>query len=77
MYYSPMIIKMSGFTKSSDAIWLSCFVSFSNFIFTPVGMYLVDRKGRRLLTLCSLGLVIIVIFLMGGSFLLDDIFYIL
>lgn len=62
MYYGPTIIKMSGFSKSSDAIWLSCFLSFSNFLFTPVGMYFVDKAGRRPLTLISLFIVIIMYF---------------
>lgn len=43
MYYSATIIQMAGFTKPSMAIWLASIVAFSNFIFTILGLYLVDR----------------------------------
>ena len=45
---------MSGVRSSSLAIWLAAVVAFVNFIFTFVGLYLVERIGRRALTLGSL-----------------------
>ncbi|OWY96897.1 Proton myo-inositol cotransporter, partial [Phytophthora megakarya] len=68
MYYGATIIQMAGFTNPSTAIWLSALVSFSNFIFTFVGIYLVDRAGRRVLTLGSLAGVFISLVALGGSF---------
>lgn len=68
MYYGATIIQMAGFTDTSTAIWLSAVVSFSNFLFTFVGIYLVDRAGRRLLTLASLAGVVLSLLALGASF---------
>ncbi|ETM34950.1 hypothetical protein L914_18057 [Phytophthora nicotianae] len=68
MYYGATIIQLAGFTEPTTAIWLSALVSFSNFIFTFVGIYLVDRKGRRLLTLGSLFGIILSLTALGASF---------
>lgn len=68
MYYGATIIQMAGFTDASTAIWLSAVVSFSNFLFTFVGIYLVDRAGRRLLTLASLAGVVLSLLALGASF---------
>ncbi|KAG6615926.1 putative proton myo-inositol cotransporter [Phytophthora cinnamomi] len=68
MYYGATIIQLAGFTNPSTAIWLSALVSFSNFIFTFVGIYLVDRKGRRVLTLGSLIGVALSLTALGASF---------
>jgi len=53
-YYSATIIKMSGVEDTSTAIWLAALTASVNFIFTFVGLFLVDRIGRRPLTLGSL-----------------------
>ncbi|KAG7385589.1 hypothetical protein PHYPSEUDO_001241 [Phytophthora pseudosyringae] len=68
MYYGATIIQMAGFTDQTTAVWLSALVSFSNFIFTFVGIYLVERAGRRLLTLGSLAGVFLSLVTLGGSF---------
>ncbi|CAH0474823.1 unnamed protein product [Peronospora belbahrii] len=73
MYYGATIIQMAGFTDPTTAIWLSALVSFSNFIFTFVGIYLVDRAGRRLLTLGSLAGVFFSLVALGGSFYVAEI----
>ncbi|GMF60558.1 unnamed protein product [Phytophthora fragariaefolia] len=68
MYYGATIIQLAGFTDPATAIWLSALVSFSNFIFTFVGIYLVDRKGRRVLTLGSLVGIVVSLTALGVSF---------
>ncbi|KAI9986135.1 hypothetical protein PInf_025046 [Phytophthora infestans] len=68
MYYGATIIQLAGFTEPTTAIWLSALVSFSNFTFTFVGIYLVDRKGRRLLTLGSLIGIFLSLTALGASF---------
>ncbi|GMF60559.1 unnamed protein product [Phytophthora fragariaefolia] len=72
MYYGATIIQMAGFTDPSTAMWLSALVSFSNFIFTFVGIYLVERAGRRLLTLGSLTGVFFSLVMLGGSFYIAE-----
>jgi len=53
-YYSATIIKMAGVEDTSTAIWLAALTAFVNLIFTFVGLFLVDRIGRRPLILGSL-----------------------
>jgi len=53
-YYSATIIKMSGVGSTSSAIWLSSITAAVNCLFTFVGFYVVDRVGRRYLTIVSL-----------------------
>lgn len=55
MYYSATIIYMSGIvTDASAAIWLSALTASMNFLFTLVGLYTIERAGRRKLILVSI-----------------------
>ncbi|XP_053372468.1 solute carrier family 2 member 13b isoform X1 [Clarias gariepinus] len=54
MYYSATILQMSGVRDDKTAIWLSAATAFTNFLFTLVGVWLVERVGRRKLTLGSI-----------------------
>lgn len=58
-YYSATILTIAGFTNASEAIWLAAVVSFCNLSGSCLGLYLVERRGRRPLTLYSLGSVVI------------------
>lgn len=71
-YYSATIIQMSGIQGDQLAIWLAAVVAFGNFSFTIVGVYLVERMGRRKLLLGSLAVVVLSLFLLGGAFYLAD-----
>lgn len=70
MYYSGTILLSAGFA-SSTAIWLVALVAFFNFAFTIVGLVLVERWGRRKLTLVSLGGVILTLVFLGVVFLIQ------
>ncbi|XP_055365337.1 proton myo-inositol cotransporter-like isoform X3 [Betta splendens] len=54
MYYSATILQMAGVRDVKRAIWLAAATSATNFVFTLVGVWLVERVGRRKLTLGSL-----------------------
>uniref|UniRef100_A0A8P4KT44 Solute carrier family 2 member 13 n=1 Tax=Dicentrarchus labrax TaxID=13489 RepID=A0A8P4KT44_DICLA len=54
MYYSATILQMSGVRDDRLAIWLAGLTTFTNFLFTLLGVWLVERVGRRKLTLGSL-----------------------
>ncbi|KAJ8374184.1 hypothetical protein SKAU_G00047640 [Synaphobranchus kaupii] len=45
---------MSGVRDEKLAIWLSAVTAFTNFLFTVLGVWLVERTGRRRLTLSSI-----------------------
>lgn len=68
MYYSGTILTMAGVRDRTLAIWLVAAVAFANFAGTIVGMSLVDRVGRRKLTLGSLAGVVLCLGLLSGSF---------
>lgn len=53
-YYSATILQMAGIRDDKQAIWLTAATSACNFVFTLLGVWLVDRLGRRKLTLASL-----------------------
>lgn len=54
MYYSASIITMAGVHDQSTAIWLAAATSSVNFLGTFIGLWLVEKLGRRPLTLISL-----------------------
>uniref|UniRef100_H2SRS5 Proton myo-inositol cotransporter n=1 Tax=Takifugu rubripes TaxID=31033 RepID=H2SRS5_TAKRU len=54
MYYSATILQMSGVRDDKLAIWLACLTTLTNFLFTLLGVWLVERVGRRKLTLGSI-----------------------
>ncbi len=62
---------MAGFSDK-DAIWLATIPGFGNFIFTIVGLLLVDRIGRRKLLIGSISGVVVMFLLLSGTFLLMD-----
>ncbi|XP_059351887.1 proton myo-inositol cotransporter-like isoform X1 [Daphnia carinata] len=73
MYYSATIIQMAGFYDTAKAIWLSALVASVNFICTFLGIYLVEKVGRRRLTLGSLlGVVLSLAFLAVGFMIVDS-----
>ncbi len=54
MYYAAKIISMAGYSDNTQAIWMSAGVASVNFLCTFIGLFLVERIGRRLLLLSSL-----------------------
>jgi len=55
LYYAPEILEMSGLS-SSDSLFSSIAIGCTNLIFTFVGLYFIDKAGRRkLLILGSIG----------------------
>lgn len=70
MYYSATIIQMSGIRDKTMAIWLAAANAAINFVCTVVGLFLVEKIGRRLLTITSLAGVIISLSILATGFLL-------
>ncbi|XP_067292269.1 solute carrier family 2 member 13b isoform X2 [Pseudorasbora parva] len=71
MYYSATIIQMSGVQDDQMAIWLAAATAFTNFLFTVLGVWLVDRVGRRKLTLGSLLGTAVSLMVLAAGFLLS------
>ncbi|GFO15459.1 solute carrier family 2 (facilitated glucose transporter), member 13 [Plakobranchus ocellatus] len=68
MYYSASIIKMAGVRDQQTAIWLTSMTAGVNFAFTLIGLWLVERIGRRKLILSSLAGVIASLVVLGVAF---------
>lgn len=71
MYYSATILQMSGVQDDKLAIWLAAVTAGTNFIFTMVGVWLVEKVGRRKLTLCSLAGTTVSLVILAVGFLLS------
>ena len=69
-YYAPTILKMAGIVDNHKAIGFGAIIAFGNFIFTLIGMYCVEKSGRRKLILSSLAGVIVSLVLLGLAFFL-------
>ncbi|XP_062226028.1 inositol transporter 1-like isoform X3 [Phragmites australis] len=72
MYYSPTIVQMAGFTNNKLALLLSLIIATMNAAGTIVGIYLIDRCGRRRLALTSLSGVVISLVILAMAFILQS-----
>ncbi|EPY81529.1 hypothetical protein CB1_000728010 [Camelus ferus] len=70
-YYSATILQMSGVEDDRLAIWLASVTAFTNFLFTLVGVWLVEKVGRRKLTFGSLAGTTIALIILALGFLLS------
>ncbi|HEV2398800.1 MAG TPA: sugar porter family MFS transporter [Candidatus Sulfotelmatobacter sp.] len=55
VYYAPTILQMVGFGSAGNAILATFLIGFVGLLTTIVSMFLVDRVGRRILLLVSIG----------------------
>ena len=53
IYYSPEILRMSGYPSAKAAILAAAIIGVANILITVVSILLVDRLGRRILLLLS------------------------
>ena len=72
MYYSPTIVQMAGFTSNRSALLLSLIIAAMNAGGTIVGIYLIDRCGRRRLALTSLAGVVLSLVILAMAFILQS-----
>ena len=66
LYYAPVILENAGFA-SSDSLLSSIAIGGTNLLFTFVGLYLIDRMGRKsLMYLGSIGYIVSLIMVAYG-----------
>ncbi|GMH69406.1 hypothetical protein TL16_g05150 [Triparma laevis f. inornata] len=70
MYYSASIYQMSGFSRTTS-IWLSGFTALAQVLGIALSIKLVEIRGRRWLTLRSLGGVVFSLIGLGAGFLMS------
>ncbi|KAH7447976.1 hypothetical protein KP509_01G130400 [Ceratopteris richardii] len=68
MYYSPTIVQMAGFGSNSTAVFLSMGIAALNAVGTLLGMYLIERLGRRSLAMSSLTGVLFSLVVLSAAF---------
>jgi sugar porter (SP) family MFS transporter len=68
IYYSPAILRMSGYPSAKAAIWAAAIIGVANVLITMVSMALVDRLGRRFLLLLSTAGMGVALALIGAAF---------
>lgn len=72
MYYSASIIELAGVRDMKMIIWLAAVVALGNCVFTIISFFLVERVGRRKLTLLSVFGVIIALCILASTFYILD-----
>lgn len=73
MYYAATIIQLSGVYDKNTAVWMAALTAVLNFFINFAGIYLVEKIGRRKLTLFSLAGVIVSLGILAIGFkVLDD-----
>eukprot|EP00043_Microstomoeca_roanoka_P008454 m.81381 g.81381 ORF g.81381 m.81381 type:complete len:588 (+) comp14247_c0_seq2:59-1822(+) len=72
MYYTGTILKMAGITSDTEAMWISAGITGVFSIFTILGLFLVERAGRRSLMLWSLVGVFVSLLVLAQAFYLAD-----
>ena len=73
MYYGASIVQMAGYHSPTTAIYVNVGLAAINFLGGFLGIYLVERTGRRTLLLVSLTGVVIALTCLGISFYANDI----
>ena len=68
IYYSPAILRMSGYPSAKAAILAAAVIGVANVLVTIVSIFLVDRLGRRLLLLLGTAGMAVSLGLMGVAF---------
>ncbi|KAJ3696854.1 hypothetical protein LUZ61_000559 [Rhynchospora tenuis] len=72
MYYCPTIVQMAGFSSKQLALLLSLIVAAMNAVGTVIGIFLIDKCGRRLLALASLSGVFASLLILSYAFSLQS-----
>lgn len=72
MYYTATIVQMAGVYDKSKAVWYAAAIDLIYTFFTGLGIYLVEKMGRRRLLMTSLLGTIISLGLIGAGFMIGE-----
>lgn len=73
IYYAPTILKLSGFSSNSTAIYATVGIGVVNCLMTFIAIFLSDKAGRKPLLYTGLIGMAICLFILGGAFQFQDI----
>lgn len=72
MYYTPAILELAGFRDNRTALLVAMLPAAVNSVGTLIGMWQIDKCGRRKLLLGSMACVIVALTLLGYAFHLAE-----
>lgn len=72
IYYSGIILQMSGIGNVTNALWNSVIINCVNLLFAIIGVWLVDKVGRRKLSIIGLFGLFISSLCLATTFLMAD-----
>jgi MFS transporter, SP family, arabinose:H+ symporter len=73
IYYGTEIFTMAGFVEQATSFKAQMMIGLINFVFTFVGMALIDRAGRRILHIVAYGLMTISMLALGVLFNMENV----
>lgn len=68
MYYAATILQMAGFKDHKNSTLVALIVAITNMVFTMIAVIIIDKSGRRRILIVTMLLMIISLFVLGGSF---------
>jgi SP family myo-inositol transporter-like MFS transporter 13 len=68
MYYAATILQMAGFKDHRNSTMVALIVAVTNMLFTMIAVTIIDKAGRRRILIVTVLLMIISLFVLGGSF---------
>ena len=69
IYYAPYIFQFAGLASAKSAIYATAWVGILNALMTMIGLWLVDKAGRRVLMMISLGGMALSLAVLGTTFI--------
>lgn len=72
IYYAPKIFQLSGMASAESAIFATIWIGLVNVVMTLIGLWLVDRLGRRFLVLAGVGGMTLCLSILAYSFLFSS-----
>ncbi|GAA5798376.1 hypothetical protein HPULCUR_003778 [Helicostylum pulchrum] len=72
MYYAATILQMAGFRDHQNSTLVALVVAVTNMVFTMIAVVIIDKTGRRRILIITMICMIISLFLLGGSFAIQQ-----
>ncbi|KAI8048432.1 general substrate transporter [Thamnidium elegans] len=72
MYYAATILQMAGFRDHQNSTLVALVVAVTNMVFTMVAVVIIDKTGRRRILIITMICMIISLFILGGSFAIQQ-----
>ncbi|KAI9481178.1 MAG: general substrate transporter [Benjaminiella poitrasii] len=72
MYYAATILQMAGFRDHQNSTVVALIVAVTNMLFTMIAVAIIDKTGRRRILIITMIFMITSLFVLGGSFAIQQ-----